>query len=206
MAKYKILRNYQHQKDGELGETALRVSGMMDGNASFLSPPIKPADLKAAANEFIAAVAICKDGTSQDTLHKNALKKGLVAMLDTLADYVEASSNNNPETITSSGFTLASTSTVTPAPVGTVAITGVNNPASGSLNLEMDYGPNVWGFEVQVSADVGKTWVPAGYFTDPNAVTPAGLTPGTTYAIRVRVHGSSNQVSDWSDVVNHMAM
>jgi hypothetical protein len=44
------------------------------------------------------------------------------------------------------------------------------------------------------------------YYTDPNDVTPSGLTPGQMYAFRVRVHGSKNQLSDWSDVVSHMAI
>jgi len=49
-------------------------------------------------------------------------------------------------------------------------------------------------------------WVAAGYFTDPRNVTLVNLTPGTMYNIRVRVHGSSNQISDWSDPVSHMAI
>jgi hypothetical protein len=204
--KVKILRSYQYQKDGDLGNTALHVSDKMTGNVNFTKPAVDPALLKTSAQEFNEAVGVSKDGTTQDTLHKNALKKALIAMLDTEADYVESNSNNNPETMDSSGFTLASLTPVYPAPVGNVTITGVTNPASGSLNLGMDYGPNVWGFEVQVSTDGGKTWLPAGYFTDPADVTPTGLTPGVMYAIRVRLHGSSNQVSDWSDVVNHMAM
>jgi len=105
----------------------------------------------------------------------------------------------------SSGFTLANTGKTSPAPVGTVTIKAVTNSAAGSLNLDMTYGPNVWGFEVQVST-APNVWVTAGYFTDPRNVTATNLTPGTMYALRVRVHGSLNQVSDWSDVVNHMAM
>jgi hypothetical protein len=205
MAKNHILRDYQRQKDGELGEKALHVGAMMTGNPNFKTPTVTPGDLTTAANNFITAVGVCVDGTSQDTIHKNALKKALIAMLDTLADYVESNSNNDPEVMASSGFTLANTDKVTPAPVGTVTIIAVTNSGAGCLNLGMSYGPNVWGFEVQVSSAPG-VWVPAGYFTDPNNVTPSNLTPGTMYAIRVRVHGSKNQVSDWSDVVNHMAM
>jgi hypothetical protein len=205
MAKQHILRSYQTQKDGALGETALHVSASMTGNPNFLKPPIIPGDLATQANAFIVSVGVCQDGTSQDTLHKNALKKALIATLDTLADYVEANSNNNPEIMASSGFVLASTTAVTPAPVGGVSINAVTNPASGSLNLDTACGSHVWGYEVQVSADGGKTWVAAGYFTDPRDVTPTNLTPGTMYGIRVRVYGSLNQVSGWSDVVNHMA-
>lgn len=205
MAKIHILRSYQTQKDGGLGETTLHVSAKMTGNPNFPNPTIKPPDLAAQANAFIAAVGVCQDGTTQDTIHKNALKKALIATLDTLADYIEANSNNNPEVMASSGFTLANTGKASPAPVGTVAINAVTNSAAGSLNLDMTYGPNVWGFEVQVST-APNVWVSAGYFTDPRNVTATNLTPGTMYAIRVRVHGSLNQLSDWSDVVNHMAM
>ena len=205
MAKYHILRDYQKQKDGQLGDTALNVAAKMTGNPAFSTSPIKPADLNTAALNFNVAVGVCQNGTTQDTLHKNALKAALIAMLDTLADYVEANSNNNPETITSSGFTLASSGSVSPAPVGTVSITAVTNAGSGALNLDMAYGPNVWGFEVQVST-APNVWVAAGYYTDPRNVTATNLTPGQMYALRVRVHGSKNQISDWSDPVSHMAM
>ena len=150
-------------------------------------------------------MGVCQDGTTEDTLHKNALKAALIALLDTLADYVEANSNNDPEIITSSGFTLASTSKTTPAPVGTISINAINNASAGALNLDMNYGDNVWGFEVQTST-APNVWVAAGYYTDPLNVTVTGLTPGTLYALRVRVHGSKNQISDWSDVVSHMAI
>jgi hypothetical protein len=113
------------------------------------------------------------------------------------------SSKNDPQLLASSGYNLASNSPVKPAPVATVAITGMTNLGGGSLNLDLDMGPNVWGVEAQVSTSTG-TWVPAGYFTDPRNVTPSGLTPGMTYSIRVCVHGSLNQVSIWSDPVGHM--
>jgi hypothetical protein len=205
MTKYYLLRSFHTQKDGILGETALHVAGEMTGNPNFKTPTITPADLTTAANAFIVAVGVCVDGTTQDTLHKNALKAALIAMLDTLADYVEANSNNNPEVMASSGFTLADTGKTTPAPVGTVTINSVTNSAAGCLNLDLACGPNVWGFEEQVSS-APNVWVAAGYFTDPRNVTPSKLTAGTMYGIRVCVHGSLNQVSDWSDLVNHMAM
>ena len=205
MFKQNILRDYQRAKDGGLGNTALNVSTKMDGNPNFLTPSVKPADLKTTALNFNAAVGICRDGTSEDTLHKNALKAQLIALLDKLADYVEANSNNDPEIMASSGFTLASMSKTTPAPVGTVSINAVTNAGAGALNLDMNYGDNVWGFEVQTSI-APNVWVAAGYYTDPNDVTPSSLTAGQMYALRVRVHGSKNQVSDWSDVVSHMAI
>lgn len=66
-------------------------------------------------------------------------------------------------------------------------------------------GANVWDVEVQTSTGTG-VWTAAEYFTDPRDVTPTNMTPGQMYSLRVRVHGSLNQVSDWSDPVSHMAM
>ena len=204
MAKYHLLRDYSQLSDAPLGDFALHVATMLDGNTSLPAPPVKSPDLTTAANNFLAAVAKCEDGTKQDTINKKALRAALIGMLDDNANYVELTAKNDPQIMASSGYNLASTGGVKPAPVGTVTITGVTNLGGGSLNLDLDMGPNVWGVEVQVSTTAG-TWVPAGYFTDPRNVTPTNLTAGTTYAIRVCAHGSLNQVSSWSDPVSHMA-
>jgi hypothetical protein len=42
-------------------------------------------------------------------------------------------------------------------------------------------------------------------FTSARDVTLTGLVPGTMYSIRAMVMGSANQVTDWSDAVQHMA-
>lgn len=206
MAKYHLLRDYSRLMDAPLGDFALHVATMLTGNAKLPAPPVTPAVLTTAANGFIASIAACVDGNKQDTLTKNNLRNGLIGNLNDIANYVELTAKNDPQIMASSGYNLASTGApVKPAPVGTVAITSVQNLGGGSLNLTLDMGQNVWGIEVQVSTDGGKTWVPAGYFTDPRNVTPSGLTPGQTYSIRACVHGSLNQVSPWSDPVNHMA-
>jgi hypothetical protein len=202
-AKNHLLRDYNQLPYAALGDFALHVAAMLDGNTSLPNPPVKPADLVTAANTFIAAVAKCEDGTKQDTINKNALRAGLIENLDDDAKYVELTAKNDPQILASSGDNLPSGATVKPAPVGTVTISSVTNLGGGSLQLVLDMGPNVWGVEVQTSTATG-VWVPAGYFTDPRKVTPANLTPGTTYAIRACVHGSLNQVSPWSDPVSHM--
>ena len=86
-----------------------------------------------------------------------------------------------------------------------MAISAVNNTGTGCLGLTLAIGPNVWGIEVQDSTAPG-VWMAAGYFTDPRNVILTGLTPGSVHTFRVRVHGSFNQISDWSDPVSHMAI
>jgi len=205
MPKYHLLHDYIQLGDAQLGNFGLHVASEMDNNPNFTNPKVKPATLKAASQAFLDAVAVCQDGTKQDTIHKNILRDQLIALLDqNLAD-VEITALNNLEVLQSSGYKLANYGASKPAPVGTVSITAVRNVAGGGLNLTLNMGSNVWGVEVQVSIANG-VWVPAGYFTDPRNVTPTGLVPGTMYAIRVRLHGSYNQVSEWSDPVSHMAI
>jgi hypothetical protein len=208
MAKNHLLHDYIHQGDTQLGNTALHVSASLDGNPNFKTAPpapISPGDLATQAKQFLDAVAVCEDGTTQDTLHKNNLRAALTGKLDALIIYIEANANNDPEVMASTGFRLANAAGGAPAPVGTVSISSVTNSAAGCLLLSLIIGANVWGFEMQVSTALG-VWVPAGYCTDPRNVVIKNLTPGTLYAIRVRVHGSRNQVSEWSDSVSHMAM
>jgi hypothetical protein len=43
-------------------------------------------------------------------------------------------------------------------------------------------------------------------FTQARRIVLTGLTPGVTYAVRVRAIGGSTGFSDWSDPISHMAM
>ncbi len=199
------MRLFQTQKNGDLGGTALHVTEKMTGNINFVDKSIDPAALGLAANAFIKQVAVCKDGTRQDTILEQQLKVALIAMLNKFADFVEANSNNDPVIMASSGFPLASLDRVSPAPVGTGSIAAVTNPDGGCLNLVVTCGPNVWGVEVQYYITPG-VWLPGGYFTDLSDITPAGLPPCTVLGLRVRLHGSYNQTSPWSDVVTHTVM
>lgn len=205
MPKYHILHDYTQLADSVLGEFTLHVAVGLTGNTHFPNPPVTAANLTLAANAFIAAVAKCVDGTTQDTIAKNVLRAALIADLDADVVYVELNSNNNPEVMASSNFRLANAHPVKPAPVGSVLLQAIVNEGSGSLHLILTLGPNVWGIEAQVSTAPG-VWVPAGYFTDARNVTLTNLTPGTLYAVRVRVHGSFNQVSPWSDPLSHMCI
>lgn len=51
-----------------------------------------------------------------------------------------------------------------------------------------------------------NVWQSAGMFTQARRIVLTGLTPGVTYAVRVRAIGGSTGFSDWSDPISHMAM
>ena len=202
MPKYHILRNYSELPDGQLGEFALHVATALTGNANFTTPPVTPAALTTAANNFITALAAAVDGNPTAIANKNALRTTLIGLLDQEADYVELTSLNNQTKLLSSGFHLAST-TRSPAVPGKTCLLAVANVATTKLGLKLAVADNAWAYVVETSVN-GGPWTMAEIFTDPHDAVLTGLTPGVTYAIRVQVHGSGNQRSEYCDPVMHM--
>ncbi len=204
MAKNHILHDYQQLSDGLLGDFALNVASKL-GGSTYAASPVVAGDLTSAANGFTAAVGTALTGSPADTLFKNTQRAALIGMLDKIVTFVELVANNDPAIMINAGFSIASTSRSAQVPVGTVSIASVDNAGTGNLKLSLTMGPSVWAIEVQTSVG-GAAFQPAGIFTDPRDITVKGLTPGTVYTCHVRVYGSHNQVSDWSDPVSHMAM
>jgi hypothetical protein len=203
MPKHLILRSYARLPATLLADKALLVAEKMTDNPNFTDPDVALTLLTDTANQLIAATVQAADGTKRDTAHKHALQKVLIAQLNTQANYVENAAQNSAEIILSSGFDLASTTRL-PALVTGTAITAVTNVASTKLGVELVVDSNAWAYELQLST-VPDVWSLGFIFTDPRDITLTGLVPGTIYAIRVRVHGSNNQVSEWSMPVSHMA-
>lgn len=201
--KNRVLRDYSSKTDGQLGDAALHVASLLNGNANFTTPPITPAALTTQATAFNAAVANAVNGTPADTLEKNNQRDELLAALDQLASYVDLTANNDAAKIISSGFNL-NTAQRNPAVPEASAIVSVSNPASGKLDLELQLAANAWAYIVEYTA------LPNGAkqtttFTNPHDAVLTGLTPGVMYALRVQVMGSGNQQTNWSDTVQHMA-
>jgi len=203
MSKLRLLRSYNQLADAPLADFGLHVAGKLDGNAAFPNLPFTVAALTAKANELSTSIGVAADGTKEDTAHKNAVRAELIAMLDTLAGYVEITAQNNEEKMLSSGFGLANTGR-TPAVPGMTSILSVTNLATTKLGLELAVADNAWGYIVAISSAPG-VWMMVNTFTDPHDVVLSGLTPGTVYAIRVQVIGSGNQRSEWCEPVSHMS-
>jgi hypothetical protein len=201
--KNHVLRDYSSKTDGQLGDFGLHIATSLNGNATFTTPPVTPAVLTTQSNGFNTAVSACVNGTPANTLAKNTLRAALIATLDQLATYVELTANNDPQKIISSGFSLASNQR-NPAVPGMTSILSVTNVASGKLDVELSVADNAWAYIVEYTAQPNGAKLTAT-FTNPRDVTLTGLTPGTLYFIRVQVMGSGNQVTEWCDVVQHMA-
>jgi hypothetical protein len=203
MAKIHILRDYAKRADGQLGDFTLNVASSMTGNANFATPPITPAALTTQGNGFNTAVATAMSGSIADTLNKNMLRTALINTLDTLATYVELTSNNDPVKLISSGFDLTNPSHATAVP-GMTAILSVTNVASGKLGLQLQTAANAWCYIVEYTA-LPNGAVKTMTFTSLRDVVLTGLTSGTMYSMRALVMGSGNQITDWCDAVQHMA-
>jgi len=201
--KNKILRKYRKLTGAPLADKSLLVAGKITGNPNFKEPDVDPALMTTTANQLLAATVKADGGTTEDIAHKNALEEVVKGQLDTQANYVENIAQNNAEIILSSGFDLAN-QTHSPALVTGSSITGVTNVASTKLGIEVAIDPNAWAYEIQTSAATG-VWGHWETFTDPHDIVLINLVPGTLYGIRVRVHGSGNQRSEWSEPVTHMA-
>ena len=204
MAKNKVLRSYAAKSDGQLGDFALHVATSLTGNGSFTTPPMTPASLTAQANGFITSVAACVGGSPAQTLAKNTLRDQLIGSLDTLATYVDLTAANDAQKIVSAGFELANTAARTPAAPGATAIVSITNTASGKLALELQAADNAWCYIVEYTALPGGT-AKTATFTNARDAELSGLASGTMYSIRAQVMGSGNQVTNWSDTVQHMA-
>ena len=203
MPKYRILRNFSSKPEGDLGEFALHIATSFTGNAAFTTPPITPATLTTQTNAFNTALAAAENGTPTQTADKNAKRAIVLASLDTLATYVELVAGNDQTKMLSSGFDLASTSRATAVP-GPTYIRAVTNVGTTRLGLDIPSAENAWCYLVEYTG-VTQSLVRLAVFTSLDGIELTNLTPGTLYSLRVLVMGSKNQISKWSDPVQHMA-
>ncbi|HEV2607488.1 MAG TPA: hypothetical protein VGT79_05855, partial [Xanthomonadaceae bacterium] len=75
----------------------------MAGNAAYPTPTPALADITAARNNFVAAVNAAKDSRRQIVV-RNQQRATVVALLRTLAHYVQVASGGDLPTLLSSGF------------------------------------------------------------------------------------------------------
>ena len=204
MAKNHIIRSYNGLPDGQLGDFALHIATSLTGNGNFTTPPITTGALTTQATAYNVSVAACVNGTPAQTLDKNTKRDALINTLDTLANYVELTANNDPQKIISSGFSLASTTRQQAVP-GMTSILSVNNVATGKLGLDLQTADNAWAYIVQYAPQSGGGQPLTATFTNPHDVTLENLSPGTLYSLRVLVMGSANQRTNWCDPVQHMS-
>jgi hypothetical protein len=194
--------------DHDLEQTTGNVITGLYPNKAFPSPPVDQATLQTGLTEFTASVASAAQGGPHATALRNKKRHALIAMLRQLALYVQASCNDDLQTLLSSGFLAASTSR-TKQPLPKPVITSVDLGNSGQAIVKVKAIRNAKTYDVRY-APVGKDGALGPQqtqpgFTNSRSMIISGLTPLTTYTFQVRAGGTMG-FTDYSDAVNHLIL
>jgi hypothetical protein len=202
--KIKVSLAFAKMSDADLLKLLDAILKGLTGNPAFSNPPVDMATFKTAIDSYDTLTTDALDGGKKTITAKRKQREVVVKMATQLGHYVEAASNNDLATFTTSGFSAASNAR-TPA-----------QPLSAASFKYVDRGPNSGQIEVKpapqkgaLSFDLRYCPVPATGATanwtlqtlpGSKAVTLTGLTPGTNYQFQIRALGRLGY-SDWSDVV-----
>ena len=69
-----------------------------------MNPPINPADLKAQVETYASLIAAAADGSKKAITERKKQRAAMVKMLRQLGHWVEASCNDDPAILKSSGY------------------------------------------------------------------------------------------------------
>jgi hypothetical protein len=176
----------------------------MTGNAAFPSPPITAPDLTTLNTAFRTAITAADAGGPMQTAAKNKAYSAVTDALRKDANYVEIQSDNDLETLLSSGYDVISTNRAQ-APLDQPVIGEISNLATTQILLRLQSILNAKSYQVQLASAANGPWSEAGIYTQARRIVLLGLTPGTIYFVRVRAIGGSTGYSEWSVVVSLMA-
>jgi hypothetical protein len=176
----------------------------MTGNAAFPTPPVTTPDLTTLTIALRTAITAADAGGQMQTAAKLKAYTALTSALRKDANYVEIQSNNDLETLLSSGFDVISTNRAQ-APLDQPVIGEISNLATTQILLRLQSILNAKSYQVQIATAANGPWSEAGIYTQARRIVLLGLTPGTIYFVRVRAIGGSTGYSEWSVVVSLMA-
>jgi hypothetical protein len=207
--KLKALFDFLRLPSDAFASRLVQIHDKMAGNPAFPNSPVDLAAFLTAITTFQASVVVSLDGSKQAIAVMKKQREGLVKMVEQLGHYVEAASNNDPVTFTSSGFAIRSTARVPLAPIAQPTVDKVDQGKSGELLVtvsvvqgariyEVDYAP------VSTNGAV-PVWTKITVATARKPVPVENLTPGTTYMFHVRAFGKPG-FTDWSQTVQRMVI
>jgi hypothetical protein len=204
--KLRVSLSFRKGSDHKLEETASAVLANLYPNPGFNSPPVAQTTLADALEEFQNAIAAQAQGGTAATAAKHKRREQLAGLLEQLALYVQAISNNDEVLLLSSGFKIIQPTrarAVLPAPTG-IRIRSGN---SGEAHITVDPIQNARCYEVSVALldDAGTVgpWQTAGVHTSSRNMRVTGLIPGRMYVYKLRAVGGLTGYSGWSDAMHH---
>jgi len=192
-----ILRNFYQYKPDHLVIFGTNVGTNLDP-VKFPSLPVSPANLKTLAANLADKQAATITGGSPSFAARDTAFDALTAALDTNADYVESVVKDNMEMLLATGYLPVSYNR-TSSPLDDTAILGLLNNGTTQVLLQLQPVRNANVYQVETSADGGKTWVEACLpSSQARRILLANLVPGTTYLVRARAVGGSTGASNWT--------
>src|SRR5437763_2568267 len=147
--KLKVLFDFLRLPADGFVSRLTQIHDKMGGNPAFSNPPVDLAAFFTAISTFSASVVVALDGSKQAIAIMKKQREGLVKMAEQLGHYVEAASNNDPVTFTSSGFEIRSTVRVPTPPLAQPVTNSVDQGKSGEMLVNVDPVENALIYEVE---------------------------------------------------------
>ena len=181
-----------------------RVLAGMTGNQHYPAPVPALADVATARNAFIAAVNEAGNGRGT-TLTRSQRRTQLVALLRSLALYVQQTCNGDPLVLFGSGFPAHKPRQPTALLSAPVNLRLARGKLSGQLKARCNTVARAGSYQWRYATAAAPT---AWTLVDPTLAASFvfdGLVPGTVYVAQVRAVGTAGP-SDWSDAASLMVV
>ena len=191
------MRNFYEYPANKLVSFGRNVSTNLDP-LKFPDLPVEPTVIKTLSDDLSAKQAATITGGPVEYAARDIAFNALAAALDSDADAVETVVGMNMEMLLGTGYLPASTNH-TSSPLDDTAITGLFNNGTTQALLRLQTVTNAKTYQVQTSADNGKTWQDAIVSTKAIRIVIPNLAPGTTYLVRARAIGGSTGASNWTN-------
>ena len=195
-ANLSILRNFFEYIADHLVTFGGNISTNLD-LITFPNLPVKPTDIKTLADDLSAKQGAMITGGPVEREARDKAFDALCAALDADADEVEKVVKDNMGMLLATGY-LPASNNHTSSPLDDTAIASLKNNGTTQVLLRLQPVVNAKSYQVQTSADGGKTWQDAVVSTKAIRIVIPNLVPGTTYLVRARAIGGSTGASNWT--------
>jgi hypothetical protein len=195
-ANLTILRNFFEYNADHLVPFGTNISTNLD-LVTFPNLPVPATVIKTLADDLNAKQGAMITGGPVEREARDKAFDALCAALDSDADAVEMVVGMDMEMLLATGY-LPVSYNHTSSPLDDTAIKGLFNNGTTQLLLRLQAVVNAKTYQVQTSADGGKTWQEAVISPKANRIVIPNLTPGTTYLVRARAIGGSTGASNWT--------
>jgi hypothetical protein len=202
-AKLGVLRDFYKYSASKLVTFGNNVAVNVDVT-EFTNLPFAPKDIEALTATLSAAEAATITGGTVATAARDNAFDAVTNALNADANVVENGVNGNLEKLLATGYLPVSTNRAS-VPLDDTSIVSLMNNGTTQVLLRLQPVTNARNYQVQTSADGGKTWIEFCLSSQARRNVITNLVPGTTYAVRARAIGGSTGASNWTAPMSIMS-